>query len=66
MQQRTWLRPSRRVKYQCPLDQTLHWRTSPRTQIGGKLPSISPLIAELRLTYGPDLIRDRWTIKRER
>src|SRR5881275_2430494 len=38
-QQRTWVFLSRSVKYQCPLDQTLHWTTSPRTQSGIGWPS---------------------------
>src|SRR5581483_6366012 len=42
MQHFTWASPSRRVKYQCPLDQDRHWRISPRTHTGPKLCSIRP------------------------
>src|SRR5919112_6452324 len=47
MQHFTWLLRSRSVKYQWPLDQALHWITSPRTQIGGNSPVTRRLIAVL-------------------
>jgi hypothetical protein len=47
MQHFSWVRLSRKVKYQCPLDHTLHWTTSPRTQSGIGCRSISPLMDAL-------------------
>src|SRR6266540_6936214 len=63
MQQRTCATESRSTKYQCPLAGARHWSTSPRSQTGPSVPSMSRFIVDVRSptekTWSPARAEDR-------